>query len=79
LRGELHLQHQFSQSIYHNGFEINETKKNKINPESNTHLMGEYNNENMLDNNSEKKIKKKKIKIIIIKKIKLKKKKINEK
>ena len=41
--------------------------------------MGEYNNENMLDNNSEKKIKKKKIKIIIIIKIKLMKNKINEK
>ncbi|KAL6588699.1 hypothetical protein U3516DRAFT_773250 [Neocallimastix sp. 'constans'] len=35
------------QSIYHNGFEMNENKQNKINPEDNTKLMDEYNNENI--------------------------------
>ncbi|KAG4108587.1 hypothetical protein H8356DRAFT_1349867 [Neocallimastix lanati (nom. inval.)] len=45
------LQHQFSQFIYHNEFEMNKNKQNKINLEDNTFLMDEYSNENMLDNN----------------------------
>jgi len=60
LRWELDSQHdsqpQFSQSIYHNEFEMNENKPNKINIEDNIDLMDEYNNENMLDNNSENEI-----------------------
>jgi len=51
LRGEQPLQHQFSQFIYHNEFEMNKNKQNKINLEDNTFLMDEYSNENMLDNN----------------------------
>ncbi|KAL6633082.1 hypothetical protein U3516DRAFT_734439 [Neocallimastix sp. 'constans'] len=45
---EQKLQHQFSQSVYQN-----ENKQNKVNLEDNIDLMDEYNNENMLDNNSE--------------------------
>jgi len=35
---------------------MNENKPNKINIEDNIDLMDEYNNENMLDNNSENEI-----------------------
>jgi len=52
-----YLQYQFSQSIYHNLSYWFEKEQNKIN----TDLMDECNNENILYNNSEKKINKDKI------------------
>jgi len=54
LKGNRDLQHHFSQSIYHNELEMEESKQNKINLEDNIDLMDEYNNENILDNNSKK-------------------------
>jgi len=39
---------------YHQDYnEMNDNNQNKINLEDNTDLIDEYNNENMLDNNSE--------------------------
>ncbi|KAG4085273.1 hypothetical protein H8356DRAFT_1375558 [Neocallimastix lanati (nom. inval.)] len=48
-----HFQHQFSQSIYHNRFEMSENKQNKFNIKDNIDLMDKYNNESMLAENQE--------------------------